>query len=237
VLIDQGQVLLDGAPKFVVNRYHKLIYAPPDCMEQVRAEIRNDARQLRDGLPPQSPAAEPASVSIPNRSGEDQENAYFDPHMRSQSMLEWPVRGARIVDPHLETLQGRRVNVVRRNHDYCFVYRVEFLEPADQVGFGMLLKTLTGYELGGATTLYGEHRIDHVTRGTQADVRIRFTALMTAGSYFLNAGVTALNGGKEIYLHRVIDALMIRVQSSPRDTCTGTVNLLVQPSFSLTRAA
>jgi len=114
---------------------------------------------------------------------------------------------------------------------------VEFLEPAAEVGFGMLLKTLTGYELGGATTLYGEKRIAQVTPGMQAEVRIRFKALVTAGTYFLNAGVTALEDGKEIYLHRIIDVLMIRVQGGPHDGCTGVVNLLVRPSFSLSPQA
>ena len=88
-----------------------------------------------------------------------------------------------------------------------------------------------------ATTLYGEHRIDHVAAGTWAEVRIRFKALLTGGTYFMNAGVTALQNGKEIYLHRIVDALMIRVSGHPRDAVTGTINLLVQPSFSLTKAA
>ncbi|WP_279485868.1 ABC transporter ATP-binding protein [Aeromonas veronii] len=62
LLLDHGQLLLDGPPRQVVAQYQKLLYARPEQREQVRAEIRNE------GIAPQPvvvSASEPAFSSTP----------------------------------------------------------------------------------------------------------------------------------------------------------------------------
>jgi len=53
--------------------------------------------------------------------------------------------------------------------------------------------------------------IPFVAAGTEIDVAFRFRCLMTPDVYFVNAGVVGLVDGREVYLHRIVDALMIRV--------------------------
>ena len=103
------------------------------------------------------------------------------------------------------------MNVLQKNRQYVYAYDVEFTAPALHVTFGMLLKTTIGYELGGATTGHGDQCLDFVPAGARAKVRFRFRALLAPGAYFLNAGVMGIQQGEEVYLHRLVDACMIRM--------------------------
>src|SRR3546814_945408 len=42
VLLDHGELLARGPPRNIVSRYQKLLYAPADAVERVRAQIRGD---------------------------------------------------------------------------------------------------------------------------------------------------------------------------------------------------
>src|SRR5574337_620691 len=43
ILLDQGEMIADGAPKCVVARYHKLLYSPAGKMAVVRESIRRES--------------------------------------------------------------------------------------------------------------------------------------------------------------------------------------------------
>ena len=67
------------------------------------------------------------------------------------------------------------MNVLERNREYAYTYEVEFAEPKFHVGFGMLLKTTIGYELGGAGTGETPQCLDFVPACAGAlKVRFRF---------------------------------------------------------------
>ena len=40
ILLDQGELLLEGRPKLVVDKYQKLLYAPPEKGDVVKEQIR-----------------------------------------------------------------------------------------------------------------------------------------------------------------------------------------------------
>lgn len=232
VLIDQGEMLMDGLPKAVIAQYHRLVFAAPEQVPSIREGIRSGA------VVGASPAAGVASAAANCPASEASEaetpdESYFDNTLCSRSLVEWPSRGARIKDPHVETLDGRRVNVLQKGRDYVYAYEVEFHKPAFHVGCGMLLKTVIGYELGGATTVSGNQCIEHLPAGARIRARFRFRALLAPGAYFLNAGVLGAEQGEEVYLHRLVDACMVRIQPGVHDGTTGVIDFLIRPSVSI----
>jgi lipopolysaccharide transport system ATP-binding protein len=64
-----------------------------------------------------------------------------------------------------------------------------------------------------------------VEAGSRARVRFPFQLLLVPGTYFLNAGVLGLREGGEEYLHRILDAVMVRVEPEGRTRITGQVDL------------
>lgn len=234
ILMDRGELLLSANPKLVVSSYHKFIYAPPDKVEALRQEIRNLNHQstVNQLDKPKSLGRKPFSAS-------HKQNAFYDPNLIPKSTMSYIPRGAEIENPHITTIEGETVNILVRRRNYLYTYRVKFSEMAYRVRFGMLIKTVSGLELGGAASHTLENTIDYVESGSLLDVRFRFRCCLQPGVYFLNAGVLGLLDDAETYIHRSIDAAMFRVQPEEDMLETTIVDFdtepyisFVQPSYS-----
>ncbi|HXE67118.1 MAG TPA: ABC transporter ATP-binding protein [Rhodanobacteraceae bacterium] len=240
ILLDEGEMIADGTPKFVVSRYHKLLYAPADKAIAVREAIRQESiavnaaasraarpkarRRPSDGMP-----AAVNDVEIRNV----EESAYFDEAMTPLSTLHYPSRGALISAPRIETGMGRQVNVLSPGREYIYTYDVLFQAAAAGVRLGMMIKTITGMELGGAATAPNPGSGMSVAAGQRLQARFRFRAMLAPGVYFMNAGVTAAEPEGETYLDRIIDVLMFRVTHDAERIATGTVDFHVLPDLSV----
>jgi lipopolysaccharide transport system ATP-binding protein len=225
ILLDNGELLMDGAPKEVVARYQKLLYAPEAEREAIRTAIRSEA--VSSDKDANDHSNDLASISSQLQEGAEGSDCRetFDPHLIPASTLEYESRGARIEDPAIYTLRGDRVNGLVRGRRYEYRYRVRFEKVATLVRFGMLMRTVTGLELGGAaTTPLGEATFEVVSAGSVVEVCFAFDCRLAPGTYFLNAGVVGDTEDGESYLYRIIDAVMFRVLPEASDTLTGTID-------------
>ena len=235
ILLDAGELLLDGPPKLAVAKYHKLLFAPPEKKEAVRQEIRalrgqptlqEKATASADGTA--APAAKAQSETV--------EDSYV-PGMIPQSTISFVSRGAIIEDPRILTRDGKVVNNLVRGREYIYTYAVRFTEPAYRVRFGMMIKTTIGLELGGGASHPAAAPIEFVDAGRIAQVRFRFRCLLHPWVYFMNAGAMGVVDGAEVYLHRHLDAIMFRVQAEPNLIGTGVVDFGIQPEVSFDKPA
>ncbi len=214
VLIDGGEVLVTDAPKKVIGYYHRLIFAPPQRQEHARRmllEGRGD--ELLD-----------QSLGGENQEMPEDDVGSFDPHLRSESTIAYESRGATIKDVYISTESGRRVNVLEQRRVYEIRYRVAFTHDAAAVGFGTMIKTLHGVELGGSATDGTSEMLDFVSAGDVIDVRHRFECNLLPGAYFFNAGCTGSIDGDRVFLHRLLDVGMFRVLPNGKSSGTGCVD-------------
>ena len=218
ILLEAGERVLTADPKTVVSYYHRLLYAVPDQRPAVLGEIR----AVDAGAATEPRHAEGVAARVDRGGGSP---GAFDARLRTLSTVEYQPRGARILEPRVEDARGRSVNVLRAGETYWYSYDVEFLEPAFGVRFGMMLKLVTGLELAGQASHAWGHGIEFVEAGSRARVRFPFHLLLVPGTYFLNAGVLGLRDGGEEYLHRILDAVMFRVETDGRTRITGQVDL------------
>ena len=224
VLLDSGEQLVTGTPRKVIALYQKLAYAPADKLQELRTAI------LEDSLPAGSDIAPEAQhgVATPQKADDTEvvaDEAWYDENLVSRDTVKYPSRGAEIIDPHIETLDGRRVNVLHGGSEYIYIYRTRFTRSASGVRFGMMIKTLTGVELAGAVTATPSESITFIAADTTMEVRFIFHCHFAPASYFANAGVNGRDGESEVYLDRHIDAVMFRVMPDPDRLATGHVTL------------
>ena len=226
ILLDHGEMLLEGTPKYIISRYHKLTYAPADKLDAIREQLRVDGR---------SHAAEASGYSGEQVAHDSDhisdagDNPYWDEGLKPQSTVRYEHRGAEIESPRIETLDGHPVNVLRSGGEYVYTYNVSFQRTAAAVRMGMMIKTVSGLELGGAVSSpLGESDL-MVTAGQRAVARFRFRALLAPGVYFMNAGVSAHEVDGETYMDRLIDALMFRILPEEERLATGWVDFDMQP--------
>jgi len=220
VLMDGGERLLTGDPKTVVSQYRRLSDAPPAEAERIRAEIR----ALDAGEAPAPPAPAPRPPAPARRADE------VDPHLRPRSTVSYEPRGATIENVRILDGEGRQVNVLRAGAWYSYAFDVRFHEPAAGVRFGMMLKLPTGFEFSGQVSHPSGAGIDAIPAGGSARVRFPFLALLLPGVYFGNAGVLGEVGGEERYLHRILDAVIFRVEATAARHATGRIDLALARS-------
>lgn len=224
VLMDHGEILLQGTPKFIVSKYHKLIYAPQEKLTTIREKLKT-LEEDTDTETKEETASEKANASE-GLSPVSQD--HYDPNLVPKSILFYLSRGAEIRSPHVKNQAGKRVNLITRNQQYIYSYQVHFTEAAYNVRFGMLIKTMSGIELGGAVSHRPEDAIEVIMPKTIMQVDFTFHCALLPGVYFLNAGVVGLVEGQESYLHRCIDAAMFRVQPETKLLATTIVDFQIK---------
>lgn len=223
ILLDSGDKLTEGAPKQVVGNYQKMLYAAADR----RAIIRE---QIISGLPPTDMSSEPEESELFEIEHDIEES--FDPDLKPHSTIEYEHKGARIRDAGIYTKSKVRVNNLVRGRSYLYRYSVDFADVAERVRFGMLIKTVSGAELGGAVSAPSVGQsVELIEAGTSVQVQFEFACNLTPGLYFLNAGVTGISDQIETFLHRALDVAAFRVIAESGCLATSIVDFHCVPTL------
>lgn len=223
ILLDEGEKLADGQPKFVVNQYQRLLNASPDNRNQIREDIRNTSADTmveeRDELD--------EGVEVDDPRGECKKGLeHYDPNLISKSRVEYESRGAKITDIRLENTTGEQVNTLEIGQDYIYRYRVLFFDDFENVSFGMMVKTTDGINVSGATTsLRPDLFLPTASNGQSIEVTFKFRCELMPATYFANAGVLTIMDGEEVYLHRILEGMMFKVAFEKNLVATGIFNL------------
>lgn len=213
ILLDHGELLMQGTPKQVVQQYHKLLHMQGEERALYRDQIKSGLREN-----PDIPKEHNLSVDV--------SQGAYDPSIKPASTVWYQSLGATISQPHIENAQGEAVNLLTAGETYDYVYQVAFDQEAFEVGAGMMIKTVSGFELAGATSTRSHHlRLPYVAAGQCVEMRFRFRCLLPNGSYFLNCGCSAVVEGERHFLHRGVDAAMFTVIEQS-EYATGATDLI-----------
>jgi lipopolysaccharide transport system ATP-binding protein len=220
LLLDRGELLLSGDSRSVLGGYQRLLNASPGAREHVRESVRRqNPGEIAESDDSHRPGDSPAGIA-----GDDG-SEFLDPELIPRGAIAYDPRGATIEQVRITTPSGRRVNVLNSGREYRYAYRVRFHQDARQVRFGMLIRTSSGMELGGAASSPDRSSgLPLAEAGSAVDVEFNFTCMLNAGTYFVNAGVTGSADGEEIILHRILDAAIFRVVAAPRSTATSMID-------------
>lgn len=225
ILMDAGEKLSIGLPKTIVGKYQKLIYAP----EEKRAALREELRRASVVTPHMADSSEALESEAAETEVAAQE--LFDANLVSSSMIEYESHGALIEDPQIHTLAGRRVNHLVRRKTYRYQYKVHFSKAASQVRFGMVIKTTSGFSLGGAVSSTPSQMIPYVAADSTVTVSFEFQCNLNPGAYFLNAGAFGSTDGEETVLHRLVDAVVFRVAPPDGNIATEVIDFHCEPGI------
>ncbi len=232
ILLDGGELLAAGTPKGIVGKYQKLLYAPQHSRPGIRQAIRSD--MAHGGIDTPSLSGFGIALGRKANSPAGEQKEFFDPALVGPDAIAYESRGVTIDSPMITGGAGERLNCLRRGGAYSYTYAVTFAVGATNVRFGMLVRTLSGYELGGATSApSADAAIPYVGPGARVEVRFRFQCSLSAGTYLVNAGVLGAEGAADTYLHRILDACVFRVLPERETLVTGTVDFNCIPEITL----
>ncbi len=216
IFVHGGQIVLDGEPKRVTGLYAKSMNSDLIDVEAIKEEFRNPPKNT-------SKKMDKSNLNIPQIDGEENDfEEYFDDSLVSESLVVYESNGARISDVMFTTLEGKNVNVLKQNNEYIYQYKVAFLQDASHIRFGMMIKSLTGVGLTGAT--FPKETLSNLqyNAGEEVLVQWKFTNYFNDGIYGLNVGIHgSLNQKDIIFLHRLQDAVLFKSQSPVSNFETG----------------
>ncbi|MTW14117.1 ATP-binding cassette domain-containing protein [Pseudoduganella eburnea] len=228
VLLDSGEKIAEGMPKQIVGQYQKLLYAPADKRSALREQIRLGGLRSNVGEADGSTSVAPEDVA----QEDTRLSESYDPSLVPSSTIEYESHGAYIENAHIVDQRGRQVNSLIAGKRYRYRYEVRFDRSANNVRFGMLIKTVSGLELGGAQSAIAlKDCLATVAAGTVYRVEFAFVAALNTGTYFLNAGVMGSTHGDDGYLHRLIDVAMFRVMPDSSRLLTGIMDFSCVPGI------
>lgn len=215
VLLDQGDLLLVGHPKYVISQYHHLIYAPDHKREQIKQEIKhlgNDEMQeerLEDVFP----------------------THMFIPDMQPETTLSHDSKGAVIENWAITTPEGEQVNLLLQRGHYCLEYTVKFTENCLGVRFNYFIQTPAGVMVNGSNTHKFDASLAIVPHGSTYRACFHFQCLLLPGYYYVTLGCGGLIKGEHTPLHRVADAMMFRVLPDPAIQAGGIADILTEAAI------
>ncbi|WP_306079419.1 ABC transporter ATP-binding protein [Oceanimonas sp. CHS3-5] len=216
ILLDHGEIVMTGEPKQVVHNYHKLLHIEQKDREQFREYLKSGKYNI---------AYTSSDESCTLQKQTHCSASLLDTAMLPETTVWYESRGAQLSHPHLQTMNGKPVNILESGQRYRYCYDVTFDQEAFEVGFGMLIKSCSGQAIGGFTTTRNHNRrIPYVAAGSHYTIIFEFDCLLRNGTYFLNCGCSALINGERAFLHRGVDVAMFQVISESEDA-TGIMDL------------
>lgn len=210
ILFDEGEKICEGEPKDIITGYHRMIFAPREKRKSIREELQNNKLALTD-----------------NTDG----TADFDSGMLSESRLEYEKHGGEIKCIMLTDLNDDPINILQTGKRYKLKYEVHYKQDARTPKFGMLIKTKRGINLGGAVATRLAENKKNIEAGNIVQVAFEFECPFRPGHYFINCGATKEEGGEDIFIHRIIDALQFKVVDATEKTYiepAGTIDLNIE---------
>jgi len=244
ILLDKGEIILDGTAKLVTTFYQKLLFAGPKKQQKTREEIiqlnQDEKKKKLYTSEIEDEKTNPTKKDTPteNKDKENQptpslsegvrQKSYFIPGLKPKSTVEYKNYDVDITDIHIKTPNGSKVNALVLNEQYIYTYNVKFNIDAKNVIFGTSIKTTNGVLLWGMNSQSQEKVIHQVRKGDTYLVEYDFACHLLPGIYYANAGVTSMNNSKRIYLNRIMDALVFKVQTDPGIGAKGLVQLFRQ---------
>ena len=210
IWINEGRNVVEGKPKIVTGLYLKHSQKKNVVIENIKAEYTDLKQQIDDGITIKK--ENKRNNTIPD---------FYDPNLVSKSMIHYEEKGARISDIQVTTLAGEKVNVLTQGEEYIYSYKVQFMDGFNDVHFGMLIKEKEGIMISGGGCSLREENIPkpEVVKNDIIIVKWKFQCLLNEGYYFFNAGVRNTIQGD--FLHRIVDAIIVRVSKTDSLIRTG----------------
>lgn len=248
LLLSQGELLADGPAKPVTDLYEKLIFSPPDKMRLLISNIKQSGWQQsinQKNVDSDNKSTIQAQNSLTSNLSNDKQieptktrqtppqdlgpTDYLDPNMPSPETVVYGNLAAKITDFSIYNAQNQQVNVLVTGRRYRWAVNVQFYSGAQDIHFGLMIKTKNGISLSPLTNKRLGVAVSHVSAATRVEISFEVTLNLVPGAYFYNLGVATTEDGELTFLHRLVDAGMFRVLAPDSRQLTGIVYL--EPAF------
>lgn len=234
ILLDQGEVILDGPPKLVTTQYQQLLFSKSANVKHMREEILkiNQNKELQKIISEETNSTK-ESDTVKNKKNMIQENKpkynrtapFFMENFTPKSTVEYKKYDIQIFDIHIKTKERKKVNALVVNDEYIYTFKVRFNMDIKNVIFGSRFKTQRGIPISGLNSYDEKNELYTAHKGDLYLIEYFFKCNLLPGTYFTDTGLGQIVENELIFLNRLVDALVFKVQDDPSIGYKGIVHL------------
>jgi lipopolysaccharide transport system ATP-binding protein len=188
IWLSSGSVVLDGNARNVMKLYSKYIMAGVTDHDMILKEFK--------------------SLSAVGRSSLN-DNSSYSPAIKSKTSLHYDSNGALISNVRVVDIAGNVVNMIGYGHDYILMYDVVFTVDHEDARCAMSFRDEKGNILSGHVypdkNSYFKPEINK-----KLTVKFYFKNIFNVESIFVSCGVRGFFNNEWSFLHRIVDAIMIK---------------------------
>ncbi len=231
LLIDHGARLMFGPSPDAISAYQKLLYASIDTQERLIRELiaedqvshKQDGYQISPGLPIEDVPHHPHQIETTATPDERFTDAY-DSGLVPETTTFYPAQGAVIDSIQITNTSSQIVNVLQSGETYHFVVAGRFLTAFSGVYFAIHIKSVSGVVITGQRFPEEGCYLESVSAGRAFKTTFAFCMNLLPGTYFVGGGIWSRE--EPSCAHRIIDALMFRVNPVKSIKSFGYVDLM-----------
>lgn len=232
IFLDKGELILEGPPKFVTMHYQKFLYVDTKNRDALRNEIiqlnKNEEKKKKFAVDLEKEGMKTDAEKKPQIDKKvqgEESKAFYIPNFKPKSTIEHKNFDVEIFDFQIKTLAGTKVNALVTNEEYIYTYKVKFDIDVENVVVTMAIHTEKGVYIGGSLAPGKKKFLKKIDKGEIYLIEWYFLCNLLCGNYYTTSAVRSFKNGNEIFLNRIVDALVFKVQKSKESNCTGTVYL------------
>jgi ABC-type polysaccharide/polyol phosphate transport system ATPase subunit len=148
----------------------------------------------------------------------------------NDAALPYEPNGALIEDVQLTEIDGLSVRKVNAGKEYHCRFRARLTRPASAVRGAFLIRTPTGFELGGTMT----EGLEAPSGSEIFEAEMTFECRLNPATYVLDVALFAREGDVEFALHGIRNAIRFEVEREQAQPMLGSVDLLCRSSIRTT---
>lgn len=232
ILIDSGEIILAGTPKFVTINYEKFLFEEPAKLENFRKELIEFNQQIKkESVPVEFPKKPIESTASPQNNSSLFDNcepidipkifndksciheAVYLTEFQTKSKITHRTANIDLLDSHISTINGKKVNYLFPNEFYYLNHFIRFNEDAENIAVACVFKSEKGIILSGVRHPGVGKTLEKVIKNTTYLVKWKFKCAFLPGNYYLDLGVVGFKGGEKHVLAAEYDALVFKVQN------------------------
>lgn len=230
VLIDEGEIILEGSPKFVTMNYDTLLFGKPDEREKLRRKLMNLNKQKPDKTPSSEQpvtSSTDASITVSSLLGSTESNdnsnintnntciheAQYLAEFKSKSKTIYKSANIDLIDIHISTLEGKLVNSLFPNDYYYLNYSIKFNEELEDIALAHVFKSEKGAVLSGVRYPPVGKNLPKINKDSLFHVNLKFKCSFLPGNYYLDIGIISFKGGEKQVLSAEYDAIVFKIQN------------------------
>lgn len=230
ILLDDGEIILEGSPKFVTINYDRLLFGNPTERQNIRKELMVVNQQRSKGTIHIKESVEPLSkpsktdsslfavaepVDIPEKTNNKSciHEAVYLPEFQSKAKTIHKTAKINLVNVHISTLKGKKVNSLFPNEFYLLNYSITFDDDAEDFAIACVFKSEKGLVLSGVRYPPVGKTLEKVIKNTTYSVKLKFKCSFLPGNYYLDIGIVGFKTGEKQVLSAEYDALAFKIQN------------------------